>query len=214
MNFFEELEDKTKQISIKTLNGDHEVYSKMYIYGLPGSGKTTLCVELLKQCVDKQIKCLFIDTENKLRSNLDFRQFLDLKKEEIMKYVVIMTNITQNNRDQLLKEIKNQDVEIVIVDSFTNLFINYLKQKKRAELRDFMNELTMAANGKTLITTHHARNDHNYVGTSNICIYGGDSICYYADEQVKLTFYKRNYLKRIATFERRGIEAQLPNPIR
>lgn len=198
-----------KSLSFKTVGGAHPVHPKTIVYGLSGVGKTTLCLSLALQALEQGHSCLYIDCEDKLRSNSLFN--IIKTKPDIMSKLTVWTHITEENRDALFEELKKHNHDVVILDSYTGLFVQYLGKNQRKELKSFMAKLISATRGRTLITVHHGYNRWGAIDTSLLQICGGDQLAYFADEVIRLRVGNKG--KRLIHFRNADFESVLPNNI-
>ena len=108
------------------------------IYGLPGSGKTTLCklaaIELLKQ----NKKVIYVDTENGF-SLERFKQLTDKEFEKLLDNLIL---IKVKNFEEQLEKIENikqfKKISLVIVDSIGKFYRSKVKENHKDVNKEFV----------------------------------------------------------------------------
>ena len=87
-----------------------------YIYGTPGSGKTTLCKLAAIQLLRQNKKVIYIDTEN----GFSLERFKQLAPdfEKILDNIIVIKVKNLNDQIEKLESIKNlKNISLIIVDS-------------------------------------------------------------------------------------------------
>lgn len=126
------------------LGGGFETKTITQIYGPSGTGKTSICIMLAYNTALNFGKVIFIDTEGlspervgqifenkKALGNLLVREVFDFKEQS-------------NAIKELPKICRNEDIKLVIVDSFTSLYRSELEDEKAIKMkRELVLQLTM-----------------------------------------------------------------------
>ncbi len=110
------------------------------IYGPAGSGKTNLCLLCSVSQAKKGKKVLFIDSEGGFSSERVY-QILNKNKEETQKvlsniFILTPTSFKEQEKifENLLKYLKEQEISLIVVDSFVMLYRIELADAIKTEL--------------------------------------------------------------------------------
>lgn len=93
------------------------------VYGVAGSGKTNICIQLAIECVRQGQKVIYIDTEG--LSPIRFKQIAGEKAKEIARNVIIYEPLSFEEQYAAVKEIKKiagENIGLVILDSATSFY--------------------------------------------------------------------------------------------
>lgn len=105
------------------LGGGFEKEVISTIYGPGGSGKTNLCISAMINVIKNGKKVIYIDTESSF--SLNRMKQIDKNYEETLKDVVFLKPVSfeeQKGSFEKLKELINEDIGLVIVDSIAMLY--------------------------------------------------------------------------------------------
>lgn len=109
----------------KFLYGGYDKDIITTIYGPPGSGKTNFCILAAVSQAKKGKKVIFIDTEQGF-SIERFKQVCGEDFENFLKNILLMKPSSFEEQDksfsQLLKEIKSNEIGLIVVDGMTMLY--------------------------------------------------------------------------------------------
>lgn len=91
------------------------------LYGPAGSGKTNVCLQALYSCVKLGKRVVYIDTEGGFsEKRLEQMCGKDTKKVLENTYLHNVTDFAQQG--EVIRGIKNEEVDVIIVDSMTALY--------------------------------------------------------------------------------------------
>ncbi len=112
------------------LEGGYEKEVITTIYGPAGSGKTNLCLILVKELSGKKV--IYIDTEGSF-SLSRFRQLSNNYKEDLKNVILLKptTFAEQKKAFNKLKDLINKDIGAIIVDSIAMLYRLEIGQTKK-----------------------------------------------------------------------------------
>jgi DNA repair protein RadB len=124
----------------KFLGGGFEKEVISTIYGPGGSGKTNICILMMLNTIKNGKKVIYIDTENSF--SLSRMMQMDSNYSETLKSVVFLKPISfdeQKESFEKLKQIVNENVGLIIVDSIAMLY--RLEFGKSQEIYEINREL-------------------------------------------------------------------------
>jgi len=121
----------------KWLYGGYEKEIITTIYGGAGSGKTNFCLLAAVSQAKKGNKIIYIDTEGGF-SIERFRQLAGENYEDYLKNILLLKPTTFNEQEvsfsRLLKEIKQNNISLIIIDGMTMLYrLELAEAKKESE---------------------------------------------------------------------------------
>ncbi len=126
------------------LGGGFETKTITQIYGPSGTGKTSICIMLAYNTALNFGKVIFIDTEglSPERVNQIF------KEKNALRNLLIKEVFDFKEQSEAIKELpkicKNNDIKLIIVDSFTSLYRSELEDEKAIKMkRELVLQLTM-----------------------------------------------------------------------
>lgn len=180
------------------LGGGYEDDVITTIYGPGGSGKTNLCLLCTVKMVKSGKKVIYIDTESSF-SPRRLKQ-IDSDYKETIKNVSFLRPISfeeQKQSFEKLKEIVNDDVGLVIVDSIAMLYrLEFGKSQEIYEVnRDlgvqiaYLTELARKKQIPILITNQVYS---SFDGTDNVKVVGGDIMKYGSKSLLELKKARNN----------------------
>jgi len=98
-----------------------------YIYGPPGSGKTTLCKLALIQLLKQNKKVIFIDTENGFSIDR-FKQLSGQDYKNLLDNLILVKVKSFNDQCEKLENLKKiRNISLVIIDSIGKFYRNKVK---------------------------------------------------------------------------------------
>lgn len=121
----------------KWLYGGYEKEIITTIYGGAGSGKTNFCLLAVVSQAKKGNKIIYIDTEGGF-SIERFKQLAGENYEDYLKNVLLLKPTTFNEQEvsfsRLLKEIKQNNISLIVIDGMTMLYrLELAEAKKESE---------------------------------------------------------------------------------
>ncbi len=147
------------------------------IYGVPGSGKTTLCklatIDLLKQ----KKKVVYIDTEN----GFSLDRFKQLAGQDFINFLDFLIIIKVNNFEDQCKKIEElkelKKVSLVVVDSIGKFFRVEVKDNPKEINKELANTLNTLRNiSKSNIPIIITSQVYNNINKNSIVPVGGEMI--------------------------------------
>lgn len=163
------------------LGGGFEKGIVTQIFGVAGSGKTNVCIQLAVECVKKGKKVIFIDTEG--LSPDRFRQIAGENAKEIAKHIIIYEPLSFEEQYAAVKEVEkiaDENIGLVIMDSATAYYRFELEaeetgMKSRRELANQISFLHALArkHGFAVVITNQVYSDISAGGVRPL---GGTSL--------------------------------------
>ena len=126
------------------LGGGFETGTITQIYGESGTGKTSICLMLAYNTALNVGKVVFVDTEGLSPERVS--QIFEDKKA--LKNLLVKEVFDFREQGHAIKEVlkicKNEDIKLIIVDSFTSLYRSELEDEKAVKMkRELVLQLTM-----------------------------------------------------------------------
>jgi len=106
------------------------------IYGEGGTGKTNICIQAAKQCIEEGKKVVYIDTEGISKERL-IQIFKDKKKLE---KILFFFPFSLKEQEEMVEKATKLDVGLVIVDSI-NLFYRLEMEDESMATRSLTKQL-------------------------------------------------------------------------
>lgn len=155
-------------------------------YGAPGTGKTNICLLAALECVKKDGRVIYMDTEGGF--SIERMKQLNPDLDRVLERIEIVEPKGFEEQGKVIRSLENKDADLVIIDSIAALYrLEYADSKTESkrvleanrELSKQLSILSNIARGKSipvLVTTHTFRNWE----TRENEIIGGDSIKYWS----------------------------------
>jgi DNA repair protein RadB len=171
---------------MRALIGGLEPKALTSLYGAPGTGKTNICLLAALECVRKDGRVVFMDTEGGFSVNR--MKQLDPDVDFVLGRIELLEPKDFEEQGKLIRALRHRDTDLVIVDSMAALYrLEYANPKAESrhvleanrELSLQLSILSSMAREKNipvLITTHTFRNWE----TKEREIIGGDSVKYWS----------------------------------
>ncbi len=124
------------------LGGGFEVGTVTQLFGVPGSGKTNICLQLAIETVKRGKKVVYIDSEG--FSPERFNQIAGDGAENIAKDIIIYEPLNFEQQYSAIKDIEKtiEDVGIIIHDSAVSFYRFELDEERGIELkRELANQI-------------------------------------------------------------------------
>lgn len=163
------------------LEGGFEKGIVTQIYGVAGSGKTNICIQLTIECVRQGQKVIYIDTEG--LSPLRFKQIAGENAKEIARSVIIYEPLSFEEQYAAVKEIEKiagENIGLVILDSATSFYRFELEDEESGirSRRELMNQIGFLhalarKHGFVVLITNQVYSDINLGGVRPL---GGTSL--------------------------------------
>jgi DNA repair protein RadB len=192
------------------LRGGYETDIITTIYGPGGSGKSNLAIILATSQAKKQNKTIFIDTEGGFSSER-FKQIHRGGKDQVEKdlqniFLLKPTSFKEQEQafNQMLKHLKNNEVNLIIIDSIAMLYrlelgaaietknqeeISKINRKLANQLR-ILNEIARKQNIPVIITNQvyasFTRNQEDKRAEHQVSMVGGDLLKYWSKCLIEL----------------------------
>jgi DNA repair protein RadB len=157
-------------------------------YGPPGVGKTNICLLAALECLIKNGKVIFIDTEG----GVSFERIRQITgNEEIFKKMILIEPKDFKEQEKIIKSLENESVDMIILDSAVALYRlecadptkETLEANKKLSIQlSILSNLARKKNIPVLITAHTFKDWDS--GENKII--GGDSIKYWSKSIVFL----------------------------
>jgi DNA repair protein RadB len=184
------------------LEGGYEKDTLTTIYGPSGSGKTTFCMlASIAQAKEKK-KVLYIDTEGGF-SIERMKQLAGKDIEKLLQYIILLkpTNFSEQNSSlEKLKNLINQKISLIIVDTLTIFY--RLELSKNTEVRPINNNLIWQVSYLTEIARKHEipilitnQVYSDFKKKDDVKMVGGDILRYSSKCLIKLNNLKNNKRK-------------------
>ncbi|MFH1013888.1 MAG: DNA repair and recombination protein RadB [Thermoplasmatota archaeon] len=148
------------------LGGGIEEKTITEIFGEAGTGKTNICLQAARECVNNGKKVAYIDSEGVSLERL--KQICDgYDEEKILGNILIFSPTSQENQEKMVyNAIKVKDVSLIIIDTLNLFYRLNLDEDKEACMRSFTRQVGMlqkAAREKNLfvIATEQVYTDKN-----------------------------------------------------
>jgi len=148
------------------LGGGIEEKTITEIFGEAGTGKTNICLQAARECVNNGKKVAYIDSEGVSLERL--KQICDgYDEEKILGNILIFSPTSQENQEKMVyNAIKIKDVSLIIIDTLNLFYRLNLDEDKEACMRSFTRQVGMlqkAAREKNLfvIATEQVYTDKN-----------------------------------------------------
>jgi DNA repair protein RadB len=194
------------------LNGGYENDVVTTIYGPAGSGKTLFCLLALLKIAEKKKKIIYIDTEGGFSSERLKQLTEDYKN--VLDNVVFLRPTSfkeQKNAFGKLKEIINEKIGLVIVDTISMLYRLELGKnediygvnKDLGQQLGYLNEIVRKKKIPVLITNQVYANFEN---KNSVNIVGGDLLRYGSKCMIELQIGHKGSRKAILRKHRSIIE--------
>lgn len=92
------------------------------IYGPPGSGKTTLC---LQKTAATNGKVIFIDTENTFTT----KRLLEMNPNIDLNNIILINAKKYSEQYQAVKKLSSKNTSLIVIDSFTRHYRKKIQEK-------------------------------------------------------------------------------------
>jgi len=184
--------DKLEEMKLLSFAGLELIRAKTYlIYGESLSGKTALCLSILKKALKDGIRVLLIDTEGKTRSRLQAIISEGVKKNLLTFYENNnMKDYTLPNFSEWLeKTVTEEKIDLIILDSIASPFTQLHHPKERAMLmKNVIGALRKVAqdHDATAIVTTHTYRKYDSLDPGKIVPIGGEGIKFFSDTKIWL----------------------------
>ncbi len=136
------------------------------IYGEAGTGKTNICLQAARECVNSGKKVAYIDSEGVSLERL--KQICNgYDEEKILGNILIFSPTSQENQEKMIfNAIKIKEVSLIVIDTLNLFYRLNLDEDKEASMRSFTRQVGMlhkAAREKNLfvIATEQVYTDKN-----------------------------------------------------
>lgn len=157
------------------------------IYGVPGSGKTTLCKLAAINLLKRKKKVVYIDTEN----GFSLDRFKQLAGQDFINFFDFLILIKVNNFEDQCKQIEGlkelKKVSLVIIDSIGRFFRIKVKESPKEINKEFVNTLnilrTISKSDIPVIITSQV---YNNINDNSIVPVGGEIIKRFCKRIIKL----------------------------
>ncbi len=186
------------------LNNGYEKGVVTTMYGPSGSGKTTLCMlASIAQAREKK-KVIFIDAEGGF-SIERMKQIVGDELEDILQYIILLkpTNFSeQNNSLEKLKDLVNDKISLIIVDTLTIFY--RLELAKDENVKSTNNKLIWQVsylseiarkNNIPILVTNQVYSD--FAKKGDVKMVGGDILKYSSKCLIKLNNLSENKRKAV-----------------
>lgn len=172
-------------------------------YGASGTGKTNICLQALVTAVESGKKAVYVDTEGGF-SEKRLNQLTGGEADEVLdnSYFYRVTSFSEQER--VISDLKDHDVDLVIVDSLTSLYRPKLGDGDAKEvnrnLSKQVRELSELAEEKDIpvLITNQVYSDFNSDNGEVIPV-GGDTLKYCSKVVVQL---ERHNPHRVAVLKK------------
>lgn len=151
------------------------------VYGVAGSGKTNICIQLTVECVRQGQRVIYIDAEG--LSPLRFKQIAGPNAKEIARNVIIYEPLNFEEQYAAVKEVEKiaqENIGLVVLDSATAFYRFELDDEEsgirsRRELTNQIGFLHALARkyGFAVVITNQVYSDINFGGVRPL---GGTSL--------------------------------------
>ena len=125
------------------LGGGIEKGTITEIYGEPGSGKTNLCLQAVRESVSNGKKTAFIDTEGVSLERLKQICQKDHDFEKIIDKILFYTPDSFESQEKMINEILNlEDIDLIVIDTMNLFYRVNLEDDKEACMRSFLRQMS------------------------------------------------------------------------
>ncbi len=111
------------------------------LFGEAGTGKTNICLQAARECVLKNKKVAYIDSEGISIERL--KQIIPkTKQEKSLKNILIFSPTTQSDQEKMIQNaVKIQDLQLIIVDTLNVFYRLHLEENKEECMRSFTRQV-------------------------------------------------------------------------
>src|SRR3989344_163428 len=167
-----------------------------YIYGPPGSGKTTLCKLALIQLLKQNKKVIFIDTENGFSIDR-FKQLSGQDYKNLLDNLILVKVKSFNDQCEKLENLKKiRNISLVIIDSIGKFYRNKVKinpKEINQKLVSHLNSLReMTKNNTPVLITNQIYED---IEKNKIVPVGGEMVKKFCKKIIELKTNPRKIIQ-------------------
>ena len=201
------------------LNGGYEPEIITTIYGPPGSGKTTICLQAIKSVVDSGDSAVYIDTEG----SFSVERFLQLYEDndvgmKALKKISIARPPHFEDQNQAFLYLREQmmpEVGILVVDSISMLYRTSLGNTKGTpemsrELSRQVSLLIETAQKHKIPVLLTSQVYSSVDGSEKTRLYGGEFMKYASKCLIELTYDQDTGERSMTLRKHRSIPASTP----
>ena len=112
------------------------------IYGEAGSGKTNVCLQAARECVQSGMKVAYVDTEGVSVERI--RQICaDCDYKKILRDILFFSPTSFESQEQMIHDaIATKEVGLIIVDTITMFYRLNLEDDRESGIRSFTRQVT------------------------------------------------------------------------